>query len=129
MPLGEDILQAIVGLSLCPFNQVTDLKAFLTQFNDSFVVLGENLTLSHLKLFEVALFLSCQSFLLASLGVDGLSQDSLLLVELLELLCKLLVLGHILLALLNTDAVVLRNGVQFGQSVPQLFKLVNLLIP
>ena len=56
-------------------------------------------------------------------------QDSLLLVELLKLLCKLLVLGHVLFALFHADAIMLRNSVQLGQSVPQLLQLVNLLIP
>ena len=53
----------------------------------------------------------------ASLGVDSLSKDALLLLEVLELLGQLFVLGHVFFGLLNTDTIVLSNSVQLGQSI------------
>ena len=46
----------------------------------------------------------------------------------LKLLSQLLVLSHIFFGLVDADPVVFRNGVQFGESIPELLQLVNLLI-
>ena len=83
MPLGKDVLQAVIGLSLRPLDQITNLQAFLSQLYDTLVVLGEDLALAHLKLLQIALLFGRKRLLLARLSVDGLCQDALLLVQVL----------------------------------------------
>ena len=83
LPFVKDFLQTIVSLSLGSLNQVLDLQTLLSQLNYSFIVFGENLTFSHLQLFVVSSLLSSESLLLPRLSVNGLRQDSLLLVQIL----------------------------------------------
>ena len=51
-----------------------------------------------------------------------------MLVQVLQLLSELLVLSHVLLGLLNADAIVLGNRVELCQAIAQLFQLVDLLV-
>ena len=83
LPLLQNVLQAVIGLSLRSLDQITNLQAFLSQFYDTLVVLGKDFTLAHLKLLQVALLFSCERFLLARLSVYSLGQDALLLVQVL----------------------------------------------
>lgn len=116
-PFIKDVLKAIVSFSLSPFDQVADLETLLSKLDYTLVVLGQNLTLPHLQLLQVAFLLRRQRLLLTSLGVNGLGQDSLLLLQVLELLGELFVLGHILLRFLDADAVVLGYGVQLSEAI------------
>ena len=52
--------------------------------------------------------------MLTSLGIDSLSQNALLLVQMLKLFGQFLVLGHVLLGLLHADTVVLGDRVELG---------------
>ena len=129
LPLGKDVLKAIISLSLRSFDQISDLKTFLAKFNNTFVILGQNLALSHLELLQITFLLCCECFLFPCLGVDSLCQNTLLLVQMLKLFGELLVLGHVLLRFFHTDTIVLCNGIELGETVTELLKLVDLIVP
>lgn len=86
IPFVEDVLKALISLSLGSLDQVTNLHALLSQLHHALVVLAQDLSLAHLELLEVTFFLGCQCLLLARLRVDRLGQDSLLLLQVLKLL-------------------------------------------
>ena len=129
MPLIKNVLQAIVCLCLGPFNQVSNLKTFIAKLTDTVVVLNQNFTFSLLKLLQVTLLLGQESVLFAGLCIDGLSQNSFLFVELLELICKLFLLSLAFLRFVDTDTIVLGNRIQFGHATLQLIQLFDLLTP
>ena len=114
LPLLQNILETIICLSLGPFNQVADLEALLSQLNHAFVVLGQDLTFSHLKLLQITFLLCSERLLLPGLSVNRLRKDTFLLVQVLQLLGELLMLSHVLFGLLDTDTIVLRDSVKLG---------------
>lgn len=128
LPFLKNVLQAVISFSLGSLDQVSNLQTLLPKLDDALIIFCEDFTFSHLQLFQVSLLLRGESLLLASLRVNSLSQDTLLLVEVLKLLGELLVLSHVLFRLLYTHAIVLRNCVELGQAIPQLLKLINLLV-